>query len=170
MRTLFGVISAVVVLFAGTAAVQKPPSSPLEANKAVARRALAALEKGDVPALNEIYKPGGLIHTATETRAEHGPYADLKSAAPMCAVLDPRVITIDLIVAESDLVTVRSTWRGKHAGEYKGVPPTGKELTVTYTNVFRIEQGQIVENWVSVNSLALAEQLGLTLCERGAAR
>jgi ketosteroid isomerase-like protein len=158
------VVLAVALLVAACTSLVNAPSTQLEANKAVARRALAALQEGNLQVLNEIYEPNGLVHTSRGTQSEHGPYSDLKGACPMCSVLNPRDVTVDLILAEGDLVTARSTWHGKHVGEYRGVPPSGKDVTVTYTNVFRIHNGRIAENWVAFNQLALVEQLGLTLC------
>ena len=81
----------------------------------------------------------------------------------MCAALNPRKITIDLILAEGDLVAVRSTWTGKYSGAYRGMPVTGKDVEVIYTNAYRIVGGRILENWVGADRLALAEQLGMKL-------
>ncbi len=157
-------VALAVTSLVACAARANSPAAQLEANKALARRALSAIEQGDLHALNEIYEPKGLIHASRGTQTEHGPYSDLNSACPMCAVINPRKITVDVILAERDLVTVRFTLSGKHAGEYRGVPPSGKEVTVSYTNIFRIHDGRIAENWVAFNQLALAEQLGLGLC------
>jgi predicted ester cyclase len=46
----------------------------------------------------------------------------------MCAALEPRNITIDLMLAERDLVAVRSTWRGAYTGTFKGVAVSGWRL------------------------------------------
>src|ERR1700680_2243241 len=46
-------------------------------------------------------------------------------------------------------------------GDLRGVPISGKDIEVSYTNVMRVVAGRIAENWVSVNQLALAEQLGM---------
>ena len=81
----------------------------------------------------------------------------------MCAALNPRKITIDLILAEGDLVTVRSTWTGKYAGTYRGMPVADKDVVMIYTNVYRIAEGKIVENWAAMDRLGLAEQLGMKL-------
>jgi predicted ester cyclase len=80
----------------------------------------------------------------------------------------PRNITIDLILAEGDLVTVRSTWTGKYTGTYRGMPVADKDVVMIYTNVYRIAGGKIVENWVGMDRFALAEQLGMKLAPASA--
>jgi predicted ester cyclase len=67
------------------------------------------------------------------------------------------------MVAEGDLVTVRTMWSGKYTGTYRGTAVKEKDVTVIYTNIYRIVDGRIVENWVGSDRLYLAEQLGMTL-------
>ena len=40
-------------------------------------------------------------------------------------------VTIEDIVAEGDKVWVRVTATGTHKGEYRGLAPTGKKITLT---------------------------------------
>ena len=61
------------------------------------------------------------------------------------------------------MVAVRSTWSGKYSGTVRGTTVAGKDVSVTYTNFYRIAGGKIVENWYQQDSLSLAEQLGFTL-------
>jgi predicted ester cyclase len=55
--------------------------------------------------------------------------------------------TSDFLVAEGDMVVSRDTYRIKHTGEFQGLPATGKELMVTSTDIYRIVDGKIVEQW-----------------------
>lgn len=140
------------------------PDSQLEANKAIARAALNALQQGDLKALNKLYEPNGSVHTPSgATQSEHGPHSNLKDASPLLVALNPRQIDIEVMLAEGDLVAVRWTLRGKQSGNYRGVPPTGKELSFAFTNIFRIRNGRIAENWASTNPLPAMEQIGFTL-------
>jgi len=41
-----------------------------------------------------------------------------------------------------------------------GVPPTGKAITMTGIEIFRIENGKIAELWGEANLMGLAQQLG----------
>ncbi len=54
-------------------------------------------------------------------------------------------ITIEDLIAEGDRVVVRTTWRGTHLGEYEGMMPTGKRVTRTMIQIFRIVNGRLYE-------------------------
>ena len=70
--------------------------------------------------------------------------------------------TVDLVVAEGDLVATLWTASGTHAGEWQGIAPTGREVTWTGMNLFRIACGQIVESWGEADHLGLRAELGAT--------
>jgi predicted ester cyclase len=64
------------------------------------------------------------------------------------------------IVAEDDRVAVRATFRGVHRGEFNGIRPTGKEVTVPVMLIYRLQNGRIVEHWMNADVLSLLQQLG----------
>ncbi len=53
--------------------------------------------------------------------------------------------TIEDTIAEGDKVVTHFTFNGTHQGELMGVPPTGNEVSITGTGVFRVVDGKIVE-------------------------
>jgi steroid delta-isomerase-like uncharacterized protein len=69
--------------------------------------------------------------------------------------------TIEDMLAEGDKVVWRSTIRGTHTGPFRGIPPTGKQVTITAINILRIVDGQFVENWGEQDNLGLMQQLGV---------
>jgi steroid delta-isomerase-like uncharacterized protein len=68
--------------------------------------------------------------------------------------------TIDDIVAEGDRVAVLHTHHATQRGEFAGIPPTGKRVTVAGIELLRLRDGQIVEFWHHDDFLALMQQLG----------
>ena len=70
-------------------------------------------------------------------------------------------VTIDDIMADGDKVTARFTARGTHKGEFMGLPPTGKPITMTGIEIFRVENGKITELWGEANLMGLMQQLGI---------
>lgn len=64
-----------------------------------------------------------------------------------------------LIVAESDLVAARCTFRGVHKGEFAGVQPTGKRVSADLMIFYRIKEGRIAEHWMQMDTRDLIEQL-----------
>ncbi len=81
-------------------------------------------------------------------------YGGLRSAFP-----DLRYV-VDDVIAEGDKVVVRWTWMCTHKGEFMGIPPTGKQATVTGMAIYRIAGGKCVERWVELSLLGLLQQLG----------
>jgi [ribosomal protein S5]-alanine N-acetyltransferase len=69
-------------------------------------------------------------------------------------------VTIEDIIAESDRVVVRNTWRGTHTGHLFGIPPTGKCFVLKGIVVWRIRDGRICERWATLDQLGLHQQLG----------
>ena len=68
--------------------------------------------------------------------------------------------TVEDIVAEGDRVAFRYTWRGTHQGEFMGVAPTGKKVSILGTTIVRIAGGKIAETWALDDTLGLMQQLG----------
>jgi len=69
-------------------------------------------------------------------------------------------MTVDLMVAERDFVTVVWVFRGTHTGAgYDGLPPTGVKLEFRGITVWRIVDGKIRDEWTSFDQLPLVLQL-----------
>lgn len=68
--------------------------------------------------------------------------------------------SVDAIVAEGDRVVVWVTGTGTHTGDFQGIPPTNRSVTVTGVGMGRIEGGRIAEAWASYDALGLLQQLG----------
>jgi steroid delta-isomerase-like uncharacterized protein len=69
--------------------------------------------------------------------------------------------TPEFLVAEDDMVVIHDTYRFKHKGEFQGIPATGKEASITGTDIYRIAAGKIAEQWVEGDLLGLMQQLGV---------
>ena len=56
-------------------------------------------------------------------------------------------ITIEDLFAEGDKSVVRWTACGTHQGAFQGIPPTGKQASVTAITIFRWTHGMAEEAW-----------------------
>ena len=66
---------------------------------------------------------------------------------------------IEDVIAEDDKVAVRLTARGRHTGEFMGLPPSGKDYTISETHIFHLRDGRISEHWRDADMLGLMRQL-----------
>ncbi|MCW3109220.1 MAG: hypothetical protein JWQ09_3726 [Segetibacter sp.] len=69
-------------------------------------------------------------------------------------------IEVEKAVAEDDFVATRGTWTGTHQGDFMGIGSTGKSVKVGYIDMWRMENGKCVENWVQMDIAGLMQQLG----------
>ncbi|MBU1823169.1 MAG: ester cyclase [Bacteroidetes bacterium] len=64
-------------------------------------------------------------------------------------------------LAEGDKVVSRWSYVATNTGEFLGRPATGLKVTDLGIDIFRLEEGKIVEMWVAQDSLGLLQQLGV---------
>jgi steroid delta-isomerase-like uncharacterized protein len=69
------------------------------------------------------------------------------------------VTTVEDALADADRVAVRGTDRGTHLGTFMGYPPSGRYVTTTWIEIFRLEGGKAVEGWVETDVKHLLDQL-----------
>jgi len=65
-------------------------------------------------------------------------------------------------VTEGDKVAFRWMMSGTHEGELMGVAPTGQRVAVMGIDIFRIENGEIIDYWGEFDVMGMLRQLGIT--------
>jgi deazaflavin-dependent oxidoreductase (nitroreductase family) len=129
-----------------------------EENKALVRR---FYEEGvHNPALfDELLAPTYVLHFPGSP-----PIAGIEQAKQLMAAYTSAFpdlqLTTEGMVAEGDKVAIRNTWRATHHGAFQGLPPTGKHVTFTGSDLFRLVGGKIAEQWADLDALGLMQQLG----------
>ncbi|MGB6690463.1 MAG: ester cyclase [Terracidiphilus sp.] len=63
------------------------------------------------------------------------------------------------IVAEGDLVAVRSTFQGVHKGEFAGIRPTDRRVAADLMLFYRIANDRIAEHWLQLDMKGILNQL-----------
>ena len=73
---------------------------------------------------------------------------------------DWRVQIVELII-EGNTAVIR--WQGQvtHLGLFQGIPPTGKQITVSGINIYHVIDGKIAAEWEQTDSLGMLAQLGV---------
>ena len=77
----------------------------------------------------------------------------------MRAFPDFKFTVLDLI-AENDKVVACWNISGTHQGEYRGVAPTGKKISVDGITINQLANGKIMDSYVSWDLWGLMQQLG----------
>ena len=54
--------------------------------------------------------------------------------------------TVDEMIAEGEKVMVRWTQSATHTNKFMGIAPTGKRVTFSGINIFRVADGKILED------------------------
>ena len=69
-------------------------------------------------------------------------------------------VSVDVLLAEDELVAVRTTTRGTHSGPLLGIPASGRRIEIDGTDILRVRDGRIVEHWGLTNTVGALEQVG----------
>ncbi len=131
-----------------------------EQNKMLVRRAIEEVwNRGNFAVVDELLANDYLGHQSggeTNGRESAKQYvAILREAFPDIH------FTIEDQIAEGDRVVTRWIARGTHTGEFQGIPPTGKQGSMTGIDIDRVADGKLVECWVNSDDLGLLQQLGV---------
>jgi steroid delta-isomerase-like uncharacterized protein len=133
-----------------------------DANKQIARRVIEELfSKGKLEVADELLAPEAVGHDPALPEPTRGPEGLKAAAAGYRGGFPDLTIRIETQIAEGDSVCTRWTAVGTNSGEFWGVPPTGKQATVTGITIDRIVDGRIVESWTNWDTLGLMQQLGV---------
>jgi steroid delta-isomerase-like uncharacterized protein len=68
---------------------------------------------------------------------------------------------LEEMVAEGDRVASWSTWQGTHRGEFFGVPPTGRTVSVEAWTIDQFRDGKMAESRIIMDVMGLMQQLGV---------
>jgi predicted ester cyclase len=136
------------------------PVPPTEANKALVRRYYDQfVNASNFNALDDFVTPNYKRYLSPAA-APINATAQKQRMAGLRAVAPDFKLTIDALVAEGDLVAIRSTVRGTQQNAYMGIPPRGQQFTIGSFEVIRIENGKIAEHWGGPDTMDMVLQVG----------
>lgn len=131
-----------------------------EENKVLLRRYIEeVLNQGNIEAVDKFFAADCVDHTAPPGTAP-GATGIRQLLTETLAAFSNIHATIEDIIAEENKVVTRFTARGTHTGEFLGIAPTGKEVSLMQISIDRVSGGKIVEHWGLADQIALMQQLG----------
>ena len=132
-----------------------------EQNKAAMRRLVdEIMNKGNLAVVDELISADAVDHSLMPGQ-EPGPEGFKKLVTMFRSAFPDLQVTVEDMIAEGDKVVARVTTRGTHKGEFMGIPPTGKPVTVPEIHIVRIAGGKMVEPWGIEDNMAMMQQLGV---------
>ena len=120
-------------------------------NKAIVRRFIEAINEQDLDTLDNLSAPD----LAQRFKQKVIPWLNDTFPAHQMTITD--------MIAEGDKVVARLATSGGHSGEWRGIPPTGKQWTNTGVYFLRLSGGKIVELSSLFDELNHVLQLGATI-------
>ena len=136
-----------------------------QANKQLALDHFNRVNNGDIAGAAALVAEDCIDHSAVpEAQGRKGfemLIGKVRTACPDMAY------AIEDVLAETDRVVVRVTCTGTQTGPmtFRNLqkPPSGRTVKFEQTHTVRIADGQIVERWMTQDSLALFRQLGVRI-------
>jgi steroid delta-isomerase-like uncharacterized protein len=128
-------------------------------NKAAVRRFFEeAWNKGDLAEVKAFLADEFLSHNSLNfTIQSSDDYC--RGVIAYRAAFPDLITSVEDVIAEGDRVVVRGTDRGTHQGEFMGRPASGRFVTATWIEIFRMESGKAAEGWVESDTRMLMDQL-----------
>lgn len=117
----------------------------VQRNEVALKRAVDAWNSGDVDSYMELYAENIKLHAGTydfpHQKAVEGMYKSMHAATS-----DLR-LHIHETFGDGERLAVRYTVTGTHTGELMGIPPTGREFSITGITIMHFEDGRVIERW-----------------------
>lgn len=131
-----------------------------EHNKALVRRLIEeGFNKGNERVIEELVAPN--FATREESMRTVGVEGFKEMVAAFRTAFPDARMTIEDVIAEGNKVITWAYFTGTHRGPLEGIPPTGKQVKVKDVDLFRIENGKIVESSTTFDRLGMLKQLGI---------
>jgi steroid delta-isomerase-like uncharacterized protein len=116
------------------------------------------INEGKIAVLDTAYAPDVVLHTVPETKG-----ADNAKAyyANYVTGFSDREFTVKETFAQGNKLTKYWVFKGKHTGDFFGIPATGKTISVEGCTIATIINGKITEERDFFDNLEFLRQLGL---------
>lgn len=130
-------------------------------NKAIVRRFVEEIfNRGNMSVADELMAPDFVEHEELPPGIPRDREGVKQMTTMMRSAFPDFKATIEDIIAEGNKVVIRMTWSGTQKGEFMGIAPTGKSVSIGVIDIIRIADGKLVEHWGQMDSMGMMQQLG----------
>jgi steroid delta-isomerase-like uncharacterized protein len=128
--------------------------------ESIYRQVIDAISRNDAMALDQFLAEYLIDHNPIPGQSPGRTGFKEWMASARTSFPDLQATIEDVIVANSDFVAGRVTWRGTQHGPFAGLPPTHKAVELAVMHLVRFEAGKIVEWWGVADLFGAVHQLG----------
>lgn len=125
-----------------------------------ARMPTEVFNEGKVEVIDEVVHPEFIDHGTPWTGTSNDREGLKAMVGALRQAFPDMKNTVNLVVAEGDLVAQYVTTTGTMLGQLGAMPPSGKQASWDAMHLVRIRDGLIAEHWVVVDQLGMLQQLG----------
>jgi steroid delta-isomerase-like uncharacterized protein len=130
--------------------------------KAIARRLYEDVwNKRKIELVSDLFSPSHALRDNNSSGSSVGPEAYKIQVAMYLAAFPDLRFTVEDTVAERDKLVASWTISGTHKGEFMGIRPTNKKVSVAGIPLHYLANGKIIDSNVSWDALGLMRQLGV---------
>ena len=138
-----------------------------EENKALVRSAIQEFNKGNIDSYLAYYHEDLVTHGYPPQLPANLDGLKAFYGAVGAAFPDAKV-ELGEMVAEGDKVATLFTFRATHRGDFMGILPTNRGVSMDGITILRFRDGRISERWQGADMMGLMQQLGAASAPQGA--
>ena len=117
------------------------------------------LSEGNVDKLGDLVTDDVIDHERLPGQPE-GIEGVRQFAEMMRAAFSDFSVTMGPSLESGDLASAQVTCRGRHTGEFMGIPATDRSFEIEGIDIIRFRDGKCVEHWGVTDMMALMQQIG----------
>jgi steroid delta-isomerase-like uncharacterized protein len=134
-----------------------------EQNKKIVKRFFEEWNKGNIEIADELYAPGYSWYYSSTTPKPMTREETIEFFAAFLKAFPDASWTINGLFPAGDRVIAWLTVKGTHKGEFQGIQGTENKVEFNGFDMFRIQDGKIIEEREETDMLGLYQQLGMEL-------
>jgi len=132
-----------------------------EDNKALVRKMLEGADRSDISVVDELVSPDYVDHNPPPFQ---GPATGVDGArdafTTAMKIFSDWTHEVPQQFSDGEFVISRIIGRGRHTGDFLGIPASNKDVTMEGIAIHRVVDGKVVEHWSQVDGLGLLGQIG----------
>src|SRR5262252_6268286 len=130
-------------------------------NKSIVRRMYEEVwNKRNLEVAKELISPSHAMQLIDLPDSGIGPEAYARNVVQFVRAFPDLKFTVLDMVEENEKGVVLWNISGTHKGEFRGVAPTGKKVSVDGITIIQLADGKIMDSYVSMDMWGMMQQLG----------